>query len=59
MSIMFGIDQSLLVQLCLIVLILGVVWFALRFVLRLTARIFSIGCGVIIFIGICYKAGGR
>ena len=51
---MFGIDQSLIIQLCGIVLILGIVWIALRFVLRLTARIFSIGCGVIIFIGVCY-----
>ena len=36
----------------LIILGLMVLWFILRFLLRLTAKIFSCGCGTILAIGI-------
>jgi hypothetical protein len=41
-----------LVQIAVFVIILGIIWIALRFFLRLARRIFSLGCGIIVLIGV-------
>ncbi len=45
-------DSSQLVQIGVIVLILVVAWIVLRTVLRLTIRIFSLGCGAILVLAV-------
>ncbi len=38
----------------LVVLVLAIIWIALRFILRLAMRIFTTGCAIIIIIGLLY-----
>ncbi|HNT26354.1 MAG TPA: hypothetical protein PKM21_18450 [Anaerolineales bacterium] len=45
-------DTQSITQLLLIIGALLLVWVVLRFILRLTARVFSMGCGAILAIGI-------
>jgi len=45
-------DTSQLTQIFIIILVLVVVWVILRFVLRLAGKIFSIGCSLIVLLGI-------
>ena len=47
-----GIYSDLLVQIIIALVVLGVIWLVLRSVLRLTMRIFSIGCSLIVLIGL-------
>ena len=43
---------DLIMQLALLVLAIVLLWVALRFILRLTAKIFSCGCSLILLAGI-------
>ncbi len=45
-------DTQSITQLLLIIGALLLVWVVLRFILRLTAKVFSMGCGAILAIGI-------
>ena len=45
-------DPESITQLLFIVAGLAVLWVVLRFVLRLTAKVFSCGCGAILALGI-------
>lgn len=42
-----------LIQIVTLVVVLALVWILLRMFLRLTMRIFTIGCGLILLIGMC------
>jgi len=44
----FGIEGILVLM-----LILAAAWIGLRLLFRLTLRIFSLGCGAIVFLGLC------
>jgi hypothetical protein len=48
-----------LIPILLVFLVVGLVWTLLKFVLKLTAKIFSCGCLVIILIGIVVAIFGR
>ena len=41
-----------LVQIAVFIIILVIIWFALRFVLNLARRIFMLGCGIIVLLGV-------
>jgi accessory gene regulator protein AgrB len=43
-------------QILLLLLVLAVAWILLRFVLRLAVRVFSIGCGLIVLLGLVLLA---
>ena len=45
-------DNSLLTQVLLIFLGVVILWVIIRFVLRLTARLFACGCALIVIIGL-------
>lgn len=45
--------QTMLAQIGLLVLGLALAWVLVRFILRLTLRIFAIGCGLILGLGLC------
>ena len=45
-------DPESITQLLFIIVGLAVLWVVLRFVLRLTAKVFSCGCGAILALGI-------
>ncbi len=40
-------------QVLIVVGVLALVWLVLRFILRLTAKIFALGCTAIVFLGLC------
>jgi hypothetical protein len=46
-------SMDMLVQILILILGLAIVWFVLRLFLRLTMRIFTLGCGLIIVLGLC------
>ncbi len=50
-----GISDQL-IQVAILILVLAGVWFAARLVLRLTIRIFTTGCFVILAVGLCILA---
>lgn len=45
-------QNNSLIQIVLLILVLVVAWVLLRFVLRLASRIFTLGCLVIVIIGV-------
>lgn len=45
-------DLNQIQQIIWLIAILAVVWIVLRFVLKLAAKVFSCGCGVIVVIGL-------
>jgi hypothetical protein len=47
-----GIYSDLLVQIIIALVVLSVIWLVLRSLLRLTMRIFSIGCSLIVLIAL-------
>jgi hypothetical protein len=49
-------DTSQLTQIFIFIVILVVAWVVLRFVLRLAWKIFSIGCSLIVLLGIILVA---
>lgn len=58
MDMMFSPDfwSSPFIQAGLLVLVLFMVWVLSRFVLRLAMRIFSLGCSLIVLLGVLYLA---
>ena len=42
-----------IVQIIILILGLAIFWILLRFFLRLTMRIFTLGCGLIVLLGLC------
>jgi len=48
---MFGIDNSEIVNIVLLILAIGLGWTVLRFLLKLARKIFMIGCVSILLIG--------
>lgn len=46
--------SNFFVQALIFILIIGLLWIGLRFVLRLSMRILYIGCSVIVFLGLCW-----
>ncbi len=51
MENLLGSDFS---QLIWIILVLGLAWLALRFILKLTVKLFVAGCSVIVILGIIF-----
>ncbi len=43
-----------LIALGLVVLVLAIIWTALRFVFRLAMRVFTTGCAIIVIIGLLF-----
>ena len=48
-----GFLSDQVIQIIILLAVLGVVWLVLRTVLRLTMRIFTIGCSLLVLIGLC------
>jgi len=44
-------DTSSLLQIVYVVIILALVWLALRFVFKLAAKVFTCGCSIILALG--------
>ncbi len=42
------------IQYGLILLVIVIAWVVLRFVLRLAMRVFALGCGLILFLGLAF-----
>ena len=51
---MFDFLSNFFVQALIFIVLIGLIWVGLRFIFRFTTRILSIGCAVIVFLGICY-----
>jgi hypothetical protein len=49
-------NNEQIIRIVVIVVILAIVWIALRFVLRLATRIFTIGCAIIVLLGLLLLA---
>jgi hypothetical protein len=49
-------NNEQIVSIVVVVVILAIAWIALRFVLLLATRIFTIGCGVIVLLGLLLLA---
>ena len=47
------IPMDAVIQVLLVLAALVVVWVVLRFLLRLTVKIFAVGCSIILIIGVC------
>jgi hypothetical protein len=47
---------GLLARIAVLVIVLALIWLALRFILRLARRVFACGCAVILLIGLGFFA---
>ncbi len=47
-----GIPSDQWIKIAEYVLILGLIWIAMRFVLRMAVRVFTFGCGAIMVLGL-------
>jgi hypothetical protein len=52
-TLFLGLNDQL-IQIGLVILVLAIIWIALRFILRLATRIFTAGCVMIVIIGLLY-----
>jgi len=51
-------DMPDLTMILLGILVLGILWFSIKFIFKLTVRIFSCGCLLILIIGAFFFLGG-